>query len=65
MKQFIVLTAITGERIAIRPSDITYIEECNGANPKIKVGIAEIDWNISAEKHSLSSILKEIEEAIN
>lgn len=34
MKQFIVLTAITGEHVAIRPSDITSIEEHIGSSPK-------------------------------
>lgn len=61
MKQFIVLTAITGERIAIRPSDIIHIEECNGEKPKIIVKTTYTNWNISAKEHSVESILKKVE----
>lgn len=60
MKQFIVLTAITDERIAIRISDIVHIEECNEES-KIIVKTTYTSWNISAKKHSVASILKEIE----
>lgn len=63
MKQFIVLTAITGEHVAVRPSDITHIEECNSSNPKLKVKAGDILWNISADEHSIASIMKDIEEA--
>lgn len=65
MKQFIVLTAITGEYVAVRPSDITSIEEHNGSSPKIIVKAAGILWNISADDHSIYSILEDIEKANN
>lgn len=61
MKQFIVLTAITGELIAIRPSSVIYIEECKGKNEKIIVKTDMGSWNISSKHHSIDSIIKEIE----
>lgn len=61
MKKFILLTAITNEQIAIRPSDIIHIEECNTESRKIIVKTTYTSWNISAKKHSIESILKEIE----
>ena len=61
MKQFIVLTAITGELIAIRPSSIIHIEECNSEHPKIVIKAESTSWNISSKKHSVESILKDIE----
>ena len=65
MKQFIVLTAITGEHIAVRPSDITSIEESNGSRPKIIVKTADVNWNISTDHHSIYSILEDIEKVNN
>lgn len=62
MKQFIVLTTITGELIAIRPSSVIHIEECKGERSKIIVKTDTTNWNISLEKHSVSSIIKEIED---
>lgn len=61
MRQFIVLTAITGELIAIRPTSILHLEECNGKDKKIIVKTEMCSWNISAEYHSIDSIIKEIE----
>lgn len=61
MKQFIVLTAITGELIAIRLSSVIYIEECKGKDGKIIVKTEMDSWNISSEHHSIDSIIKEIE----
>nr|DAQ59635.1 MAG TPA: hypothetical protein [Caudoviricetes sp.] len=62
MKQFIVLTGIKGSLIAIRPSSIIRIIECKGENPKIVVETTTNEWYISSEKHSVYSIVKEIEE---
>lgn len=61
MKQFIVLTSITGEEIAIRASSIIFIEERKGKKGKIVVESETDSWNVSANHHSISSILKEIE----
>lgn len=61
MKKFILLTAITNEQIAIRPSDIIHIEECNTERRTIIVKTTYTSWRISAEKHSIESILKEIQ----
>lgn len=62
MKQFIILTAISGAKIAIRPSSIIYIEEIEGYRPKIQVKTEEETWNISAKDHTIDDIVKEIEE---
>lgn len=60
MKQFIILTAITDEKVIIRISDIIYVEEYNRES-KIIVKTTNESWNISAKKHTVESILKEIE----
>lgn len=62
MKQFIILTAITGEKIAIRPSSVIRIEEIKGERPKIQVKTEGVTWNISAKYHTIDDIVKEIEE---
>lgn len=61
MKKFIVLTAITGELIAVRPSSILHIEECNGERKKIIVKTENASWNISTNHHSVASIINEVE----
>lgn len=35
MKQFIILTAINGAKVAIRPSSVIYMEEIKNDRPKI------------------------------
>lgn len=62
MEQFIILTAITGAKIAIRPSSIIYIEEIEGYRPKIQVKTKDVTWNISAKDYTIDDIVKEIEE---
>lgn len=62
MKQFIILTAITGAKIAIRPSSVIYVEEIKGKRPKIQVKTEDVTWNISAKDHTIDDIVKEIEE---
>ena len=62
MKQFIILTAITGVKIAIRPSSVIYVEEIKGERPKIQVKTEDVTWNISAKDHTIDDIVKEIEE---
>lgn len=62
MKQFIVLTAVTGQLVAIRPSSIEYIHESDYEGPVILVKTDAGKWYISPEKHSVHSIASEIEE---
>lgn len=62
MKQLIILTAITGAKVAIRPSSIRYIEEIKGERPKIQVKTEGETWNISAKDHTIDDIVKEIED---
>lgn len=63
MKTFITLTTIKDNLIAIRPSDIVYMNEVKDCIKHciiVKTTEGTL-WNISPKKHSIKSILKEIE----
>ena len=62
MKQFIVLETIAGNLVAIRPSSIIFIGETDRERSMIVVKTNTDKWGISPEKHSVRSIVKEIEE---
>lgn len=58
--EFILLEAITGEKIAIRITEITAISD-NEKKKRVEVVTKTETWNISP-KYSVAAIVKSIEE---